>query len=321
MGSPAPSPHPDPGTRGLAGSLAGAVRVLEARLSGLADSVLRGDRLSGFPGRGLEAVGVREYQAGDEARGIDWRVTARRGKLHVREFQEERDLPTLILLHRSPHLRGGRGGIREVRVLEVAGLLSALALKEGDRVGLLQGRDGVGSYLSPARTRDRLPLLLRHLLLPPEGAEDTTLSALIRRSRELSRERSRIFLVGGFRISSGDLGPLRASLQELARRHALTPVRILDPAEGAFPHPWPLPLEDPASGRRWLPHPGRLRLRPPRRPPDLSLREALDREEEAVGKMLNAAGLREWRVDVEEPLVPALRMLLVRDRWGGGARV
>ena len=75
----------------------------------MADSLRHGDNPSSIPGRGIEVSGVREYQHGDEARGIDWRVTARRGRLFVKEFSQERELPLLVILNLTPTLWSGRG--------------------------------------------------------------------------------------------------------------------------------------------------------------------------------------------------------------------
>jgi len=308
---------PAPGGDGapvLASKVTEAVRQVEVRLEGLADSILHGDRLSGFSGRGLEAAGVREYQEGDEARGIDWRVTARKGRLHVREFEEERDLPFLILLHRSGTLRGGRSGIREIRALEMTSLLAALALREGDRVGVLLGGAGKEAFIPPSRRSRQLLRILGTLLTGPPlspGAGEG-LQRLLRRGSRLARERHRIFLIGDFRLEAGAVPAVRGEMGVLAERHTLTPVWVLDPKEAAFTGGVPLPLEDPREGpgSMWRAGVG-----------GGGLRRAMDEEEGRVGEMFRQLRLDPWRVNVEESLVPRLRTLLVRDRVRGGRRV
>ncbi len=311
------APDPAPGGDGaplLASRVTEAVRQVEVRLVGLADSILHGDRLSGFPGRGLEAAGVREYQEGDEARGIDWRVTARKGRLHVREFEEERDLPFLILLHRSGTSRGGRSGIREIRALEMASLLAALALRGGDRVGVLQGGVGKETFVPPSRRSRQLQHILGTLLTEPPFSTGSGegLPGLLRRGARLARERHRIFLIGDFQLGSGVIRSVRGEMGALANRHTLTPVWVLDPEEGAFTGGLPLPLVDPRDGpgSTW-----RVGV------DGGGLRKAMDVEEGKVGEMFRGLGLDPWRVDVGGSLVPFLRALLVRDRVRGGRRV
>lgn len=300
------------------------VARVELRLEAMAESILHGDRLSGLPGRGIEVAGVREYVDGDEARGIDWRVTARTGRLHVKEFEEERHLSSLVVLDRSPVLAGGRGGVRLIRSLETVGLLSALALKGGDRAGLLQAGPGGRSYLPPARGSNQLTRIVGELLgrggERVGGASGKTLAGLLEMVGRLSRERSRIFLVGGFHLAGHEMGDIGRGLARLRRQHALIPVRILDAEEGDRKGGWPLPLEDPRFGiLSRLPGPkeegdglkGRGQL----------LAGALRREEEEVGRFLAGLGLEEWKVDVSESLVATIRSCIVRDRWSGGARV
>jgi uncharacterized protein (DUF58 family) len=277
---------------------------MEARLDSLADSILHGDRLSGFPGRGLEASGVREYQAGDEARGIDWRVTARKGRLHVRVFDEERDLPAIVVLHRSLDLLGGRDGIREIRALEVGGLISALSLKSGDRAGLLQGGSGPRSFLPPGRTRGRLPLILAALLDPPSDLRTDPLVRLLEKTLRLAKERSRVFLIGGFQLLQEEEGEVKRLLARLGVRHALHPVRVLDRREGVFPGGHALPLRDPRTGSLLL----------WRRGEEGELRAALDRDEDSIARLFAEVGLKEWRVDVGDSLVTTLQGCMTRER-------
>lgn len=305
-----PAQAADPAS--LSQTLQEQVRRLERRLEEMADSLLRGDRLSGFPGRGMEVSGVREYRAGDEARGIDWRVTARTGRLHVKEFEEERDLSSLVVLHRSWALRGGRGGIRMVRALEVAGILSALALRCGDRAGLLQNGTSRRGFLSPARGPNQLPSLVAALLEPTRDSASEPLHALLERAGHMVRERSRIFLVAGFHLPGPELMLCRRELMGLARRHALVPVRVADPGEGSFHGPCPVPLEAPGVGV----------VRNSGRSSEAgALREALDREDERTTEMFRALELREWRVHVSLPLLPSLNAFLKRGQGAGGVHV
>lgn len=295
-------------TTRLVPSLVEAVRRLELQVGEMADSILHGDRLSGFPGRGLEAVGVREYTSGDEVRGIDWRVTARKGRLHVKEFEEERDLPFLILFHRSPTLRAGRSGIKEVRAIEVVGLLSALVLKGGNRMELVQGGQGLGRLVTPSFGRGRLPHLLAALLEAPAGASDASLSGLLDSIRSGAKERHRLFVVSDFQLPSDEEGRVRDGLLSLGRRHGVTPVRILDRGEGSLPE-WSLSLlQDPLT---------QATARPRKRGEKESLRWGLERDRANIEGWFRGHGIREWSFDVSMALIPRFRELLAGDRWKG----
>lgn len=309
----------------LSSRLMEEVARVERRLETMADSIVHGDRLSSLPGRGLEVAGVREYREGDEARGIDWRVTARTGRLHVKEFEEERHLSSLVVVDRSPILAGGRGGIRLIRCLEIAGLLSALALKEGDRAGLFQSGSQARSYIPPARGPNQLSRIVGELLrgegeVAGSAPREEPLPGLLEKARRLLRGRSRIFLVGGFHIPAVERPDTRKELARLRQRHALIPVRVLDAQEGAWTGRFPVPLKDLRFGI--LPaSPAPKGGTGGSAPVGQALRDALNREEEEVGELLSGVGLEEWRVDVSDSLMATIRSCIVRGRWSGGSRV
>lgn len=66
------------------------VRRIEIKTRGLSNDVFAGKYHSAFKGRGMAFSEVREYQIGDDVRDIDWNVTARSCKPHIKIFEEER---------------------------------------------------------------------------------------------------------------------------------------------------------------------------------------------------------------------------------------
>ena len=77
------------------------IRELEIKTKGLVDGMMAGSYKSKIRGRGIEFSEVREYVLGDDVRHIDWNVTARTNKLHVKEFVEERDLRVYVMFDYS----------------------------------------------------------------------------------------------------------------------------------------------------------------------------------------------------------------------------
>lgn len=129
---------------------------------------LQGGHRSAQRGRGLEFEEVRLYAAGDDARTIDWRVTARRGKPHTKLFREERERPVWIVADLHPGLFfGSRRQLKSAVLLHAAALLGWVAALGGDRVGAViadgnGGKDGAGApHILPARAREAgvLPIL------------------------------------------------------------------------------------------------------------------------------------------------------------------
>jgi len=91
-----------------------------------------GSYRSRFRGRGMEFAEVRAYLPGDDVRSIDWRVTARRGKVHTKMFHEERERPVIVALdYRRPMFFATRGRFKAVQASQLAALLAWQALSRG----------------------------------------------------------------------------------------------------------------------------------------------------------------------------------------------
>lgn len=91
---------------------------------------------SSFRGRGMDFDEVRIYQAGDDIRNMDWRVTARTGKPHTKLYREERERPVYFILDfNSTMFFGSKVTFKSVIAAQIAGLLTWAASLRGDRIG------------------------------------------------------------------------------------------------------------------------------------------------------------------------------------------
>ena len=137
------------------------LRALEAKARGLsllprqpARSVLNGRHASRLRGRGLDFAELRDYLPSDDIRSIDWKVTARTGKPHVRVFTEERDRPTLIVVdQRMSMFFGSVLNMKSVTAAECAALAAYCVLEQGDRVGGIVFGDEQIAEIPPKRSR------------------------------------------------------------------------------------------------------------------------------------------------------------------------
>ncbi len=101
-------------------------------------SQLNGSHNSNQKGRGMNFAEVRQYQAGDDIRSIDWRVTARTGKAHTKLFTEEREQPVILYIDLSNGMRfGSQLLFKTVQCAHLASLLSWLTVEQKDRIGAL----------------------------------------------------------------------------------------------------------------------------------------------------------------------------------------
>lgn len=147
------------------------LRSLEGRLPRLrllprqpARSILNGRHASRLRGRGLDFEELREYLPSDDVRTIDWKVTARTGKTHVRVFTEERDRPTLLVVdQRMSMFFGSVLNMKSVTAAECAALAAFGVLEQGDRLGGIVFGDSQLAEIRPRRSRAALDAFLTAL--------------------------------------------------------------------------------------------------------------------------------------------------------------
>jgi uncharacterized protein (DUF58 family) len=227
------------------------------------DGLLQGDFRSLMRGSGLDLADLREYQHHDDVRHIDWNVTARLQQPHVRVFTEDREMAAWFLLDLSPSLDFGSGAQRKSAVLrDAVAVLARLITRHGNRVGaVLYGSRGqpVVDAVLPARGGKAHVLRLIHLIEQPPapapreasreaGNGPTRLSDLLTAAARTVRQRSTVFVLSDFISEPGWEQPLG----ELARRHDVVAVRLLDPLELELPDLGLVPIRDAETGEQLL---------------------------------------------------------------------
>lgn len=105
-------------------------------------SLLSGRKRSRLRGRGLDFDELRHYRPGDDIRTMDWRVTNRTGKPHVRVYTEERDRPVIAVVdQRLSMFFGSQHKMKSVVAAEVAAITAWRVLGVGDRIGAILFND------------------------------------------------------------------------------------------------------------------------------------------------------------------------------------
>ncbi|MGB3919251.1 MAG: DUF58 domain-containing protein [Thiothrix litoralis] len=217
-------------------SLQGQVRTLRlakkhirSRHAGLHRSVHKG--------RGMDFAESRMYQPGDDIRSIDWRVTARSGRVHTKVFEEEREKPVLLWVDLRPSMFfATRGRFKSVVAADVASLLLWKTLDDGDRIGgLLQNGEHV--EFKPSRSRSAALHFLRELSDMTRGKpvverSRSDLQASWTRLRRVTQPGSQVFVLSDFRQANP--AALR-QLAMIAEHSQLTLVAIHDPFEEKLP--------------------------------------------------------------------------------------
>jgi uncharacterized protein (DUF58 family) len=212
---------------------------------------MQGDYRSLFRGSGIDLANLREYQEGDDVRYIDWNVSARLPALHVREYQEDRELTAWFLLDLSPSVDFASDAISKRVVLsEFVAVMARMLTGKGNYCGALLFSGGVDRVVPPRSGRRQVLHVLNLIASRPRlaTASPTDLGAILRRATNIIRRRSVLFVVSDFISKAGWEGPLGW----LARRHDVVAIRLIDPAETRLPDMGWLCFQDAESGEQIL---------------------------------------------------------------------
>lgn len=131
-----------------------AAKTLEYLIHNRSIAGISGLHLSKMRGRGVDFEEFRPYQAGDDIRLIDWRVTARTNRPFTKVFREERERPVIIAVDQTHNMYfGSQVAFKSVIAAQAAALFCWLAIDNGDRVGGLVFSDWDSSLVRPKRSR------------------------------------------------------------------------------------------------------------------------------------------------------------------------
>lgn len=230
--------------RALGRDVLDKVRRIRIRTRTILESGIVGSYHAVFKGRGMEFDEVREYTPGDDARTLDWNVTARMGAPYVKKYVEERDLTLLLVVDVSGSLAfGSRFLLKRDYAAELAAVLAFSAVANQDRVGAVLFSDRIEAVIPPRRGRDHAQRIVRDLLaLEPQG-RGTDLQGALRVAGRVLKRRGIVAVLSDFQAPDYErvLGVLR-------RRHDVIALQLVDPRETALPAAGLLALQDPETG-------------------------------------------------------------------------
>ena len=221
------------------------VKLLELRTRGLVNTLFTGEYASVFKGQGMEFSEVREYQAGDEVRSIDWNVTARMRKPFVKRYIEERELTVMLIVDLSGSERfGTHRRFKSELASELAAVLAMSAIRNNDRVGALLFTDRIEHVVPPRKGRRHALRLMRDLLVYEPAGVGTDIGAALQYAGRMLAHKAVIFVVSDFQVSD-----LESPLKLLAQRHDVIAVTVDDPSERTLPDIGLARFVDPETGQ------------------------------------------------------------------------
>jgi len=201
-----------------------------------------GSHHSQFRGRGMDYQESRIYQAGDDIRNMDWRVTARAGKPHTKLYQEERERPVVLVVDFNAGMFfGSTNTLKSVLAAKTATLIAWSVASRGDRIGALI-LNSSHQELPPKMGKRGVLQLIRELVihgdpkkgLNPSNTTHTSMNDELKRLRRLAKPGSLVFLISDFYDIDEETAAL---LRQISRHNDIQAIQIVDPLELAPPPP------------------------------------------------------------------------------------
>ena len=190
----------------------------------------------------------------ENVRDIDWNVTARSRKPHIKVYEEERELTMMLLVDVSAsRLFGSTDRLKKNIITEIAAVLAFSAAQNNDKVGCIFFSDRVEKFIPPKKGRSHILMIIRELIgFRPESA-GTKLSEPIRFLTNVNKKHCTTFILSDFMDSSGDRDALDDALKIAGSKHDLVGIRVYDPRETELPDVGIVELRDAESGRKvWV---------------------------------------------------------------------
>ncbi|MGE5376595.1 MAG: DUF58 domain-containing protein [Bacteroidota bacterium] len=215
------------------------------------DGLLQGNYRSLFYGFGVDFADLREYQAEDDIRYIDWNVTARMQTPYIRQYTEDREVSAWFILDMSPSLDFGtlqpQSEKRTVLIDFVAAMARVLT-RHGNRVGAMIYGNGLQKMVPARGGRIQVLRLINEMLRQPRLSHVpvTDLRLVLRSALNSIKRRSLIFVVSDFISAPGWEAPLSL----LHQRHEVIAIRLSDPAEMDLPDVGVMVMEDAETGEQ-----------------------------------------------------------------------
>lgn len=204
-------------------------------------SLLSGRFASRMRGRGLNFEEIRDYRAGDDVRSIDWKVTARLRKPHIRVFNEERDRQTIIVVdQRLSMFFGSRLAMKSVTAARAAAIGAWRVLGAGDRIGAIVFDDIDVTEITARRSRATLLQILSAIVAKNSalgvGRGIASLPAMLNIALERVRRRALhdavVIVISDF---DGADDETRAMIGAMSRHNDVVALLVHDPLQSDLP--------------------------------------------------------------------------------------
>ncbi len=220
------------------------VRKIEIKTKRLSNDIFGGEYHSSFKGRGMTFSEVRQYQFGDDVRGIDWNVTARYNEPYVKVFEEERELTMMLMVDVSgSELFGTTNQFKKDTVTEIAATLAFSATQNNDKVGLILFSDDIELFIPPKKGKSHVLRIIRELIEFKPKSKKTNIDVALKFLSSVLKKRAIVFMLSDFMDDDYE-----KSAKIAGSKHDLTGIRVYDKHDEEIPNLGMVPMLDAETG-------------------------------------------------------------------------
>lgn len=226
------------------------VRQIEIKSRGLSANVFAGSYKTAFRGHGMSFAEVREYQYGDDVRDIDWNVTARQNKPHIKIFEEERELTIMLLIDVSGSREfGTTTQTKQEQITQIAATLAMSGIQNNDKIGVIFFSDRIERYIPPQKGKKHVLAIISEMLQFQPVQRGTDINKAVQYISNAQKKRCTTFIISDF----FDQKPYMQSLQIANSKHDVVAIQVYDPRETVLPDVGLLKVRDAETGQeRWV---------------------------------------------------------------------
>ncbi|MCF0180118.1 MAG: DUF58 domain-containing protein [Bacteroidales bacterium] len=226
------------------------VRQIEIKSRGLSANIFAGSYKTAFKGHGMSFSEVREYQSGDDVRDIDWNVTARQGKPHIKIFEEERELTVMLLIDVSGSREFGTTiQTKQEQITQIAATLAFSGIQNNDKIGVVFFSDRIEKYIPPQKGKKHVLAIISEMLKFNPVNRGTNIDNVIRYVSNAQKKRCTTFIISDF----FDTHDYQQSLTIANSKHDIVAIQVYDPREMTLPKIGFVKVKDAETGHeRWV---------------------------------------------------------------------
>ena len=232
-------------------------KALEITARKFADTSISGAYKSLKRGSGIEFEEARIYTPSDDARRIDWKVTARKQKPYIKSFREEREQSIVLIVDGTYSTLLGVEESKSKRILEVAAFIGSIATFNQDLIGSLSFTNYNFNYTKPKRGFNSVFKILHDIIsIQVKNSEETEaidqkqlpFSEVLQNVGKIIKKKSQLFIISDFNFKYEFESPLKS----LSKKHDVYCISIEDALETKLPEAGTYLLKNPENGEENL---------------------------------------------------------------------